>query len=59
VHETHQFGSPKLKKDLEPEQMLRVIFEYAAKIANERRLDQLIMLMADNGCFRPLYGVAS
>lgn len=49
MYEVHQFGSPKLKKDLEPEQMLRVIFEYAAKIANERRLDHLIMLMADMG----------
>nr|WP_275900941.1 HD domain-containing phosphohydrolase [Paenibacillus periandrae] len=29
--------------------MLLVIFDYAAKIANERRLDHLIMLMADMG----------
>ncbi|NHN31295.1 HD domain-containing phosphohydrolase [Paenibacillus agricola] len=49
MQEAHQFGTPKLKKDLEPEQLLRVIFEYAAKIANERRLDHLIMLMADMG----------
>ncbi|TDF95981.1 HD domain-containing protein [Paenibacillus piri] len=39
----------KLKKDLQPQEMLRIIFEYAAKIANERRLDHLLMLMADMG----------
>ncbi|NOU97978.1 HD domain-containing protein [Paenibacillus sp. LMG 31456] len=49
VHEAHQLGIQKIKKDLLPEEMLRVIFEYAAKIANERRLDHLIMLMADMG----------
>ncbi|MCR8631071.1 HD domain-containing phosphohydrolase [Paenibacillus radicis (ex Xue et al. 2023)] len=49
MHETHQLGIRKIKKDLQPEEMLRVIFEYAAKIANERRLDHLIMLMADMG----------
>jgi HD-GYP domain-containing protein (c-di-GMP phosphodiesterase class II) len=49
VHETHQLGIKKLKKDLQPQEMLRVIFEYAAKIANERRLDHLLMLMADMG----------
>jgi HD-GYP domain-containing protein (c-di-GMP phosphodiesterase class II) len=49
VHKTHQIEPSKLKKDLESDQLLRVIFEYAAKIANERRLDHLIMLMADMG----------
>ncbi|WP_312886671.1 HD domain-containing phosphohydrolase [Paenibacillus foliorum] len=49
MHEAHQLGIQKIKKDLLPEEMLRVIFEYAAKIANERRLDHLIMLMADMG----------
>ncbi|UJF31629.1 GAF domain-containing protein [Paenibacillus hexagrammi] len=29
--------------------MLRVIFDYAAKIANERNLDNVLMLMADMG----------
>ena len=29
--------------------MLRVIFDYAAKIANERILDNVLMLMADMG----------
>jgi hypothetical protein len=30
---------PKLKQDLQPEDMLRIIFDFAAKIANERNLD--------------------
>jgi HD-GYP domain-containing protein (c-di-GMP phosphodiesterase class II) len=38
-----------MKRDLKPEEMLRVIFEYAAKIANERLLDRVLMLMADMG----------
>ncbi|MGG1518393.1 HD domain-containing phosphohydrolase [Paenibacillus oryzisoli] len=37
------------KRDLEPEEMLRIIFEYAAKIANERTLENVLMLMADMG----------
>lgn len=49
VHEADPFGTLKIKKNLEPEEMLLVIFDYAAKIANERRLDHLIMLMADMG----------
>jgi HD-GYP domain-containing protein (c-di-GMP phosphodiesterase class II) len=40
---------PKLKKDLHPEEMLRIIFDFAAKIANERNLDNVLMLMADMG----------
>ncbi|MEK8126376.1 HD domain-containing phosphohydrolase [Paenibacillus filicis] len=42
-------GELRFKHDLEPQEMLRVIFDYAAKIANERRLDNLLMLMADMG----------
>ncbi|MCU6794757.1 HD domain-containing protein [Paenibacillus sp. WQ 127069] len=49
MHEADPFGTLKIKKNLEPEEMLLVIFDYAAKIANERRLDHLIMLMADMG----------
>ncbi|HJV44580.1 MAG TPA: HD domain-containing phosphohydrolase [Bacillota bacterium] len=37
------------QKELTPEQILRVIFSYAAKIANEKSLDQLLILMADMG----------
>jgi len=40
---------PRRKRDLEPQEMLRVIFDYAAKIANERNLDSVLMLMADMG----------
>jgi len=32
-----------------PEQMLRLIFDYTAKIANEKCLDQLLRMMADMG----------
>ncbi|MDR6548885.1 HD domain-containing phosphohydrolase [Paenibacillus qinlingensis] len=39
----------RFKRDLAPEEMLRVIFDYAAKIANERILDHVLMLMADMG----------
>jgi HD-GYP domain-containing protein (c-di-GMP phosphodiesterase class II) len=38
-----------IKKDLDPQEMLRVIFDYAAKIANERVLENVLMLMADMG----------
>lgn len=36
-------------RELTPEQMLKVIFGYAEKIANERDLKRLLMLMADMG----------
>ncbi|WP_202916208.1 HD domain-containing phosphohydrolase [Paenibacillus mesophilus] len=49
MHETYDFEKPRLKKDLEPEELLGVILEYAAKIANERNLDNVLMLMADMG----------
>jgi HD-GYP domain-containing protein (c-di-GMP phosphodiesterase class II) len=49
LHEAHDIELQRIKKDLEPEKMLSVIFEYAAKIANERKLDNLLMLMADMG----------
>jgi hypothetical protein len=42
-------SEPKMKRDLEPHDMLRVIFDFAAKIANERNLDHVLMLMADMG----------
>lgn len=35
--------------DLSPEQMLKVIFEYTAKIANEKKLDAVLILMANMG----------
>ncbi|MBP1154733.1 MULTISPECIES: HD domain-containing phosphohydrolase [unclassified Paenibacillus] len=49
MNEADIIDQVEFKKDLEPQDMLRVIFDYAAKIANERKLDQLLMLMADMG----------
>jgi HD-GYP domain-containing protein (c-di-GMP phosphodiesterase class II) len=49
LHEMHNIDHPKMKTDLSTEQLLKVIFEYAAKIANERNLDNVLMLMADMG----------
>ncbi|MEW9698484.1 GAF and HD-GYP domain-containing protein [Paenibacillus sp. SI8] len=40
---------PRFRRDLNPQEMLRVIFDYAAKIANERIVDHVLMLMADMG----------
>lgn len=37
------------KLDLSPEQMLKVIFEYTAKIANEKKLQSVLILMANMG----------
>nr|WP_166242540.1 HD domain-containing phosphohydrolase [Paenibacillus turpanensis] len=37
------------KEDLTPEQMLKVIFEYTAKIANERSLTRVLKHMANMG----------
>lgn len=45
----HSFEDKKLKVDLQPEDMLAVIFEYTGKIANERNLDDVLLLMANMG----------
>jgi HD-GYP domain-containing protein (c-di-GMP phosphodiesterase class II) len=45
----HTFEEKKLKEDLQPEDMLAVIFEYTGKIANERNLDDVLLLMANMG----------
>ncbi|MDR6878963.1 HD domain-containing phosphohydrolase [Bacillus sp. 3255] len=45
----HIHNKSQMKKDLDPQEMLRVIFDYAAKIANERVLEKVLMLMADMG----------
>lgn len=37
------------KADLNSEELLKLIFNFAAKIANERSLDKVLMLMADMG----------
>jgi HD-GYP domain-containing protein (c-di-GMP phosphodiesterase class II) len=49
VHEEHNIRHLKLKDELSPEQMLMVIFNYTAKIANERALESVLILMADMG----------
>ncbi|WP_235941225.1 HD domain-containing phosphohydrolase [Paenibacillus puerhi] len=49
MQEHHAGGNLRINRDLTPKEMLQVIFDYAAKIANERRLDNLLMLMADMG----------
>lgn len=49
MEQDHITTHSRLKRDLEPEEMLRVIFDYASKIANERTLDHVLMLMADMG----------
>jgi HD-GYP domain-containing protein (c-di-GMP phosphodiesterase class II) len=40
---------PAHREELTPEQMLRIIFDYTAKIANERNLHNVLVLMADMG----------
>ncbi len=40
---------PILREELTSEQMLRVIFDYTAKIANERNLQNVLVLMANMG----------
>jgi HD-GYP domain-containing protein (c-di-GMP phosphodiesterase class II) len=49
VHETYEFDTPRIKRDLDSEELLQVILSYAAKIANERNLDNVLTLMADMG----------
>ena len=38
-----------MRQDLTPDEMLKLIFDYAGKISNEKKLDNLIVLMADMG----------
>jgi HD-GYP domain-containing protein (c-di-GMP phosphodiesterase class II) len=40
---------PLLREELTSEQMLRIIFDYTAKIANERNLQNVLVLMANMG----------
>ncbi|WP_025851681.1 HD domain-containing phosphohydrolase [Paenibacillus ehimensis] len=49
MYEAQNREGRRIKEDLEPQEMLRVIFDYAAKICNERKLDRLLTLMADMG----------
>ena len=49
MHEEHDFTPTKIKEELSSEEMLKVIFNYTALIANERVLDSVLILMADMG----------
>ena len=49
MHDKFRSETPELRKDLEPEELLAIILGYTGKIANERSLDQVLMLMADMG----------
>ncbi|MCI3923897.1 HD domain-containing protein [Paenibacillus sp. TRM 82003] len=49
MHDEYELEVVKIKEDLTSEQMLRVIFEYTAKIGNERSLDNVLILMANMG----------
>ena len=39
----------RIKPELQPDQMLKVIFDYVARISNEKEVDRILMLMADLG----------
>lgn len=45
----HGIGQSQQREELSPEELLRVIFDYTAKIANERNVDRVLMHMADMG----------
>lgn len=45
----HELPSGRIRQELSPEQMLKVIFDYTAKIGGERNLDRILMHMADMG----------
>lgn len=49
MHDEFELEAVKIKEDLTSEQLLRVIFEYTAKIGNERSLDTVLILMANMG----------
>jgi len=42
---------PALREELTPEQMLRIIFDYTAKIANERNLHNVRQCQASVGSY--------
>lgn len=45
----HEIVTTRYKEELTPEQLLRLIFEYTAKIANTSDIDKVLTLMADMG----------
>lgn len=42
-------GQSPLREERSPEELLRIIFDYTAKIANERNVDRVLLHMADMG----------
>jgi len=48
LHEEHDI-TQRYKQDLTPEQMLKIIFDYTAKIAGTNDLDKVLTYMADMG----------
>ncbi|GHV03719.1 hypothetical protein AGMMS50229_03530 [Campylobacterota bacterium] len=44
-----EFESGQFRKELEPSQMLEVLFDYVARISKEKEIDKILMLMADLG----------
>lgn len=49
MNDEHLIERSPIKKNLSSEDLLKVIFHYTAKIANERNLDRVLMHMADMG----------
>ena len=47
-HEAYEF-EPKFKKELTPEELMHIIFDYAAKVNTERNLDDSLAILADMG----------
>lgn len=47
-HEEYDF-EPKVKKEPTPEELVKVIFEYAARVNNERNLDAALAILRDMG----------
>lgn len=45
----YDFHKSRIKKELDSNEMLKMIFNYAGKIAEERNLNKILMLMADMG----------
>lgn len=48
-YEYEDWDALKMREELSSEQLLRVIFDYTSKIANERSLNRILLYMADLG----------
>ena len=47
-HSEYEF-EPKFKKDLSPEELMHLIFDYAARVNNERNLEAALAILQDMG----------